>query len=422
MIISSIRSRAVVLLATTLFSVFVQSGRAQEGLRSLPDSAAVSGKMGAKFATVDDPTATRFNPANLSFLDGTQVLVGASVWYGEVDFQSLVGTSEEMGDPLKYTGGLYLGGPIGDSPFSWGFSASAPYGVDMRWKRDGVFEFALPHEASLVTLDLSPAISYQISEKTTVGAALNVMWSQLNLEQDFPWVALTGVPGTPNGVQEFDGDGWGVGATFGITHEIAEGHRIAATGRLSIPTDLSGDYTITNIPAPLEPFFSDRSDYNTEMEFPWSYGVGYAVDLCEAVTLGFDFEYIGNSTHDDLPVDIGVNQALAPSDSVGLNWEDSFSVGTGLDYRVNEKLTLRLGYLYTQTPIPDETYIPLIPGADRNIVTFGLGYQTKRGSWDFAYVAGFYQDREIRTNVVPQFNGNYESQWDVFTISHTINF
>ncbi len=378
--------------------------------------------MGSKFATVADPTATQINPANLTLLDGTEILVGASFWYGEVDFQSLVGTSEAMGDSIKYTAGLYLGGDIGDSPFSWGFGVSAPYGVDMRWKRDGVFQNVLPHDASLVTLDLSPAIAWQATEKLAFGAALNVMWSELHLEQQYPWIAVTGGPGTPVGLQEFDANGWGVGATLGATWEVAERHTLAVTGRLSIPTDLEGDYTITQTPEPLQGAFTDRSDFSSEMEFPWSYAVGYAIELSDALTLGFDFEYLGTSTHDDVPLNIGVNQALLPSDRVILDWDDSYSVGTGIDYQLNERLTVRLGYLFTKTPIPEATYTPLIPGADRNLISLGLGYATDRGSWDLAYISGFYNDRQIRNNQVPQFNGDFQSQWDVITLSHTLRF
>ena len=46
------------------------------------------------------------------------------------------------------------------------------------------------------------------------------------------------------------------------------------------------------------------------MTFPGSIAVGYGIDVTDRLTLGFDFQWSRNSSHDDIPIDIGNNQAL----------------------------------------------------------------------------------------------------------------
>ena len=86
--------------------------------------------------------------------------------------------------------------------------------------------------------------------------------------------------------------------------------------------------------------------------------------------------------------------ALAGSDSIGdvvpLNWKDRYVFRFGTEYYLNQNLTLRAGYSYAKSPIPDSTLIPVLAAILEHTVSLGIGYKTE-GSWEynFAYQHSF---------------------------------
>src|SRR5262249_61814345 len=61
------------------------------------------------------------------------------------------------------------------------------------------------------------------------------------------------------------------------------------------------------------------------------------------------------------------------------NWDDTYSYRLGANHTVNANWDVRLGVLYDENPQPIEAVSPLLPDADREGVTFGLGY--RHGNW-----------------------------------------
>ncbi|MFX5245190.1 outer membrane protein transport protein, partial [Acinetobacter baumannii] len=69
------------------------------------------------------------------------------------------------------------------------------------------------------------------------------------------------------------------------------------------------------------------------------------------------------------------------------NWRDSFTAAAGINYRWNDKLTLRTGLQFDQTPVPGPAFRhPGLADNDRWMASLGLGYQIdKNTSVDLAY-------------------------------------
>jgi len=392
-----------------------------EGIRLLPESAEALGQVGGNNAFLSDPSVVRLNPANLSFIDTREFMISSSLLYGDTDFQSPAGVTAEMQSNWKATGGFYLAGPVGETPWTVGFGMTAPYGLDMKWDARGAFAFVLPHDIYLMTMALSPAASIQINDRLSLGVGLDIMRSQLELTQRYPWAA-TGIPGAPPGIQEFEATGWGVTPVAAVNWEFLEGQRISLVARLPMDVDLEGDYHITNIPAPLTPLFAPGSDFESNLEYPGSVALGYGIELTEALRLGIDFQWIQNSTHGELPLNIGANQALLPADRVILDWDDSWTLGFGTSYDLTENFVFRAGYQYADSPMSDRTYTPAVPANDRHLISLGLGWHNERQSLDFAYLLGLYADRSISDNQVPAYNGDWEFLWHQFTMSYTFRF
>jgi long-chain fatty acid transport protein len=378
------------------------------------------GMVGGRLANLHDPSVTRANPANLTLLEETSLMITAQPWYGATDFTGLDGRTDSMNEHWKPLGSFYFVTPLQDDVV-FGLGISAPFGISINWPHAGVFRYNAAYDAVLQTAALNPAIGFKLGDSVAVGLGLDIFYSRLKLDQFYPWSAVLGAP-TRDGDMSFEGDGWGFGGYVGLNIKVAEHHRIAFTGRLPVKVEYHGDFSITNTPAALRGMFSSGSDFDSEITHPGSLGAGYGVDISSRLTAGIDFEWIQNSAHDDLPLNIGKNQALLPADRVLLKWKDSWSLGCGFEYKLTPAWMLRAGYLFSKSPLRDSTYTPSIPTNDRHIVSLGTGYSWGRHSVDAAYSFVPMETRHVRGAATPSFDGDYEIEWHVFTVSYTWRF
>jgi long-chain fatty acid transport protein len=72
----------------------------------------------------------------------------------------------------------------------------------------------------------------------------------------------------------------------------------------------------------------------------------------------------------------------------------------GTAYKVTSDLTLRGGITLDETPIPNRTLGPAIPGADLLSLNGGIGYLWKDFTIDLGYMAVFYKTRRVNNNVI----------------------
>ncbi|MFQ5584449.1 MAG: OmpP1/FadL family transporter, partial [Calditrichia bacterium] len=107
--------------------------------------------------------------------------------------------------------------------------------------------------------------------------------------------------------------------------------------------------------------------------------------------------------------------------TVNLNYSDRFQIRAGVHYDVNEKLTLRGGYIYDPTPQPMETMGPLLPDADRHDFSVGLGYKFGKARIDLGYMMVNWNTRSTVEDGVGKnennFNGTYDTRANLFFLS-----
>ncbi len=410
-------------LAIGICSASVQ-GRASEALGVLPEGAEAMGKIGGRLATQSDPAVVRTNPANLSTLDQTEVQISLGGWYGDLGFSpTRTGESIELLDDWVFVGSAYFATPLSDKVV-FGLGLSAPFGLEFDRDDNNSIRYLSPFEARLLTLDVSPAIAVDLSDTLSVGVGMDLVYSRFELGQRYPFGLLTGSPLTPEGTLDYDADGFGFGGFAGLNWEFAPDHRLALTGHLPIKISYEGDFEARNLPAGLKAAgFSDRSDFESEIEFPGSLGIGYAWNATDRLTLSTDFQYFFNSSHSSIPLMIGNNQPLlGGATELALNWEDSYDVGFGVEYALSEIWTLRAGYLFSSNPYPTETFHPAVPSNERHIASVGLGYERGRHRVDLSFSHVAFPDRNISGNIQPGFNGDYTFGYEILTVSYGLKF
>jgi len=68
------------------------------------------------------------------------------------------------------------------------------------------------------------------------------------------------------------------------------------------------------------------------------------------------------------------------------------------------------------------TYNPSVPADDRQIFSFGVGHSWGNHSVDLTYSLLMMESTRVAGNVVPAFNGTYDYNWDILTISYSRKF
>lgn len=389
-----------------------------EGFRNPTIGTFGLGRSGAKIAQIEDASAVQYNPANLVDLAVPQLAYEQSLVYAHVDFtQPGVGSTSTI-NPWKAIPNAFAAWPLAEGKWAVGLGLTTPYGLSTEWDPNGLFHYAAPHFSELITVNFNPTVAVRLSDKLSLGAGVDVMWSQVTLKQFYPWALVVGNPLAPDGAARIKGDGTGVSGNLGLTWQIAPRHRLAATVRLPITIDYGGQFTINNVPAPV---FAERSSFSTSVSFPMIVGAGYGFQVSETVRLGADFEWLQFSNFDNLPLRIGAPPPGLPA-NVPENWRDTFTAGLGGDWQFAPGWFARLSYQFFQSPVPNSTFSPSIPDANQNVLTVGLAWQSGHHALAISYGADFYDDRHITNNQNPAFNGNYRFVVHLLAASYRFAF
>jgi long-chain fatty acid transport protein len=81
--------------------------------------------------------------------------------------------------------------------------------------------------------------------------------------------------------------------------------------------------------------------------------------------------------------------------SLPQKWKNTSTLRLGSAYAINKNWELRGGIGVEETPIPNRTLNPSIPGGDTLTLNAGVGYKWKKLSLEFGYMAAFFKTRRI---------------------------
>jgi long-chain fatty acid transport protein len=424
------KSRAIHLLVA--LGLATASVQAAETLSVVPDSAQALGTVGGRIANLHDASAVRVSPANILQIKEPEVLLNLAVWNGDIRVNSNISGSVKMSQSWIYPGSIYAVLPVVPDKLAFGFGVSTPFGLGSYFPKDmpvgpglgAGLRHNLPFEARLLAVDFTPAVAFRVTDTLTMAAGLDIVYSELTLGRIYPWAAWGG--GDPDGEIQLKGDGWGIGGYLGANWEFAPGHRLAFIGRLPIKISYSGRTETVGMPSGNAGLTlagaSSTSRFGSDMTFPGSIAIGYGVDLTERLTLGFDFQWSDNSSHDDIPLDLENNQALLFGQTAPLGWKDSIDLGFGASYKLDKAWLLRCGYLFSENSQPETNYLPSAAAYDRHVFGVGVGWKGKSRSVDLAYAFVYNPTRTIGSAATSAFNGTYKHQWHVISLSVTQRF
>lgn len=416
------------ILILFLFTFICVNSSYAGGFQINEHGARAMGMGGAFTAQALDPSAIFFNAAGLSFLSGTNVMLGTTLIFPKSDFTgpSPSTTKTDMVSQIFYPSNLYLTHHL-ENGFAFGLGVYNPYGLGTEWNKDWVGR-KLSVKTDLKTYFINPTVSYQLMDNLSIGVGVSYVLADVDLSFRVPTYS-TLAPPTPaanDGYAELKADGSGFNFNVGLLYKPINDLSIGLSYRHSTEIEFSGDAKFTDMQALA--FYFPGGDGETTITLPYNLLAGIAYNFTPDFTVELGFQYVGWSSYDSLIVDIAegpnfplTGKPLQTDSKSSKDWDDSFLLRFGAEYRF-DKFAIRAGFVFDKTPQPDKSVEPMLPDADRNEFIVGFGYKvTNSLTFDLAYQLILFKDRTVTspTNVFP---GTYTSTANLIGVNFSYNF
>jgi long-chain fatty acid transport protein len=120
---------------------------------------------------------------------------------------------------------------------------------------------------------------------------------------------------------------------------------------------------------------------------------------------------------------VGLNFAdPAISTRIRENWHDALSLRIGAEWRKSEKLALRGGWYYDESPQPTQAVDPLLPDTDRNGLSRGVGFNVGGLHLDAYGLVLIVSERSTRGTSLRGYDGTYASSALIGGLNATYRF
>jgi long-chain fatty acid transport protein len=244
-----------------------------------------------------------------------------------------------------------------------GLAVTAPFSFTSDYDPSGWQRYSAIR-SRLLTLDFQPSIAVVATDWLSVGAALNVQYSDAWLSNALPNL----VPGSPDGRLRLTGSGWDLGWTAGIQLRPADRVTIGIAYKSAVEHKLKGPVDISGLAGPLAAR-NVTAETSARFTTPWQLTVGARIGVTDGLTLNAQAVHFGWSKFDRIEISAPVSNAIVQ------NYKDTWSVAVGFDQSVGERLTLRAGIQVDPTPTRDDGRDPRVPDGDRIDYNVGATYR-----------------------------------------------
>ncbi|GAB4341195.1 MAG: TonB-dependent receptor [Desulfobulbaceae bacterium] len=373
-----------------------EPAHATNGMNMIGYSIRSSGMGGADVAVDSDCSGAACNPATLGGLQDDSMALGMSLLMPQLSFsQEAAGADVDGRDqyfPLPYL--AYARKPDPSSPWTLGVDlfAQGGMGVDVR-------DYPTPGGPgsfdSLVRYGrLTMAANYSLNDRLSLGAGVMVGYADIEFSL---------FPEYPGGIAVDDLSSFGYAGRVGLHYRFSDtlsfGFQYTSEAALDME---DGTLTANYGPGGTVTFDAEMEDFT----WPREAEAGFAYHPLPRLLIAGDIKWIDwSDAIDTVKVrtrggPAGVPAPVSPgSDALvfAMNWQDQWVFALGLEYIINERHTIRAGYNYGKSPVPDDSLSPLFPAIVEHHLT--LGYRFSAGNWgvDLAFEHAFANSQTNHT-------------------------
>ncbi len=368
---------------------------------------------GADVAWADDALgAMGADPAALGFIRESQANLGMIGGVLQGQFIKAPTSEGHLDSSLNALPEAALAVPLGTTPLTLGVSVIPESMLDARWNYvdppgglGGKTSYGLQTQHSQI-LDLRSAVGLgaAIGEKFSVGASFGASYNQNTLQAPYIFQSAPKVKGAKV-LLDLETAGFGYNGEVGVMFRAMTNLQFGLT--YESPTRVYSQGDATGNAGPQFGVASLPFHYHAQVRniFPQDVSAGVSWGFHPQWRLALQVDWVDwAEAFQTLPVSLsgGSNPAINTAaggnslqDNVPLNWRDEFVYRAGIEYKLTSHLSLRAGYAYSPSPVPDQTLTPLTAAISEHTLCAGVGYQWKAWQIDLAYQYNIPMTRNV---------------------------
>ena len=379
---------------TAAFAATVLMGSAARagGLLLYEYGTAEPGLAAAGYAARAQDASTAFtNPAGMTQLDGTQVLVGGQLMWMNTQFSIDGATSPGLGsgdggrvygsNGYVPGGGAFLTHRVSPD-LALGFAVAGNFGSMLDYDDGWVGRYRV-QDADLVGVSVMPSIACRVNDQLSLGAGLNGMYGMFDQR-----VAINNaLPSLGDGRLEIDDDTWGWGANVGVLYEPTPVTRLGLTYTSEIDLDFRGPAQFSGIGPILTALLQSRGLLDARVDV----GAKVPQQVMGSVYTAIDDSWalLGNLGWQDWSefgeTEIGIDNTQSPISLTNpLSFDDTWHAAVGAQYHTNDRWKMNFGLAYDSGFQDGNDVSPLFPV--NSAWRFGIGGERQAGEsfkWGF---------------------------------------
>jgi len=345
-------------------------------------------------ARAQDPSTVLTNPAGLTRLPGKQLLLGGQLDYANMGMSLDGATSPGLGndDGGKAFGanGWFLGGGSFYShslseDLKLGVAVTGNFGAPLDYGDDWAGRYYV-QETTLLGLSILPSIAYRVNDQLSVGASLNAMYGIYKNN-----VAINNVAREfGDGRLKMDDRTWGWGVNLGLLYEIDPATRVGLTWSSQVDLDFESAADFSNLAPGIRTVFNNRGLLDADIKVGINVPQQAMLSLFRQVnerwavlgSVGWqEWSKFGQ-------VQLGVANSLDPNSvTTELDFDDTWHVALGAQYRVSDPWLLNVGVAY-DSAFQSGDVSPLL--AVNSAWRFGIGGQRRLSDTSYWGIAAEY--------------------------------
>ncbi len=313
--------------------------------------------------------AIHWNPATLTSFDTSQLSIGIQLLFPSSNLSSSVsagafgpfgppvalsGTTEGKAGPFPMPALGYIRG-IGDSNWTFGVAAlvAGGFGTDYALSTsfaDNPINLPQPPNglgfgainSTFAMMQLVPTFAYRVNDNISVGIAPTINYALLEVAP-FPAAAP----------DDANGDGFpsyaDAPSTGAVGFGVQAGIHVTMDSGISLGASIKSPQNFSEFEFDGKNESGAAKSMVFDLDYPMiiSAGVGYSG---EKIEIAADVRYIDYENTNGFS-DSGFDNTGAVA---GFGWKSITVVAVGLQYRVTEKMPIRLGYSFNENPIEDD--------------------------------------------------------------------
>jgi len=401
---------------------------------------------------VADTSSINTNPAAMSLIQGSRFDFTPVVVKPNLQLQDGLGNDARGQQGFYVPGNIAFASKLKAVPrltLGAGIFIQGGFGTDYQ---NLTTQFGTQDQASsfLRYMKFAVGASYEVTDKLSIGISPYVGYSDASFRL-FPNTSFAPLgPGGPTffgldirdtcarngGLGKLGGDCPSdvvFGAKIGGMYKMLPWLTVGATYTTPVRFNYTGGRAAVNFSA----LGLGRVDYDARIagfKWPQQVDVSFAANPTDRLMLALTTSWLNWASVNDIEVTLTNPSTPVPAQlnqvnqSFPFNWKDQVVIAVGAAYTalsdaaIKDRLVLRVGYNYSNNPIPNATLTPLAPLILEHRISGGFGLRfTQHWSWDSSVVYGL-KNSETFTNPNSGFAPNTTESVSGYLLYNTLSY